>query len=225
MNLKQPYLGFMAMLILGLALVLGAAVFQPAQAGTEDTAMFYDDLAQYGEWVDYENYGPVWHPTQVESDWRPYVNGRWTPTEQGQVFETQEPWGWATYHYGNWMPTTSYGWVWVPGRTWYPSTVTWRASPETTPVDDSYVAWAPVPPPNYVPPPEPEYAPPGGYYAGSPVADLITAPFWIAAAATSFLLGFGQPYTPAYSYATAGVLMPPAYIPVILPVTPIIPVY
>jgi hypothetical protein len=102
MKQKQPYPRFMAALILSLslALVLGAGGPQPAQAGTEDAAMFYDELSQHGEWVDYENHGPVWRPTQVEQDWRPYVNGRWVPTEQGQVFETQEPWGWATYHYG-----------------------------------------------------------------------------------------------------------------------------
>jgi len=219
MKRKQPYLGFMAALILSLALILGAGAPQPAQAGTEDAAMFYDELAQYGEWVDYDKYGPVWHPTQIEQDWRPYVNGRWVPTEQGQVFETQEPWGWATYHYGNWMPTTNYGWVWVPGRTWYPSTVTWRTSPETTPVDNSYVGWAPVPPPDYVPPPE--YAPPS-YYQGSPVADLITAPFWIFAAASRFLLGFGQPYAPGYSYYGCGCLASPAYVPVIMPVAPLL---
>jgi len=219
MKRKQPYLGFMASLILGLALILGAGAPQPAQAGTEDAAMFYDELAQYGEWVDYDKYGPVWHPTQIEQDWRPYVNGRWVPTEQGQVFETQEPWGWATYHYGNWMPTTNYGWVWVPGRTWYPSTVTWRTSPETTPVDNSYVGWAPVPPPDYVPPPA--YAPPN-YYQGSPVADLISAPFWIFAAASKFLLGFGQPYDPGYSYGGCGCLAPPAYIPVIMPMAPLL---
>ena len=99
-----------------------------------------------------ENYGPVWRPNNVEEDWRPYTDGRWVPTDDGYVFESQEPWGWATYHYGNWMPTENYGWVWVPGRTWYPSTVEWRTSPESKPVDASYVGWAPTPPPNYVPP-------------------------------------------------------------------------
>ena len=93
MKQKLRYQGFIAALILGLALVLGAGALKPAYAGTEDAAMFYDELAQYGDWVDYENYGPVWYPTQVDQDWRPYVNGRWVPTEQGQVFETQEDWG------------------------------------------------------------------------------------------------------------------------------------
>ena len=70
------------------------------------------------------------------------------PSRSGWVFETSEPWGWATYHYGNWMPTTELGWVWSPGSTWYPSTTAWRTS-------DDYVGWAPIPPPYYVPEPPP----------------------------------------------------------------------
>ncbi len=205
---------------------------QPAQASTEDAAIFYDELSQHGSWVDYEQYGPVWYPSQVEEDWRPYSNGRWTPSEQGYLFETQEPWGWATYHYGNWMPTENYGWVWVPGRTWYPNTVAWRNSPESAPVDTSYIGWAPLPPPNYVPPPAyapPGYAPPppgyyggGGYPGGGGALDVLGAPFWIFSQAARFLLGFGQPYTPAYSYYGCGCLAPPTYYPAIYPATTII---
>jgi hypothetical protein len=214
--------GFMVVLSLTWALVLGAGFTAVAQAASEDVAMFYDDLSQYGQWADYENYGPVWRPSQVPEDWRPYTNGRWTPTDNGYVFETQEPWGWATYHYGNWMPTEGYGWVWVPGRTWYPSTVDWRTTPETAPEADSYVGWAPIPPPDYVPPPA--YAPPS-YYQGSPITDLLTAPFWIFVKAASFLLGFGQPYAPAYSYIGSGFLVPPAYVPVFYPQTIIVQRY
>jgi hypothetical protein len=218
---QRPW-GFMVVLTLTLALALNAGFTAPAQAASEDVAMFYDDLGQYGQWADYQNYGPVWRPTQVPEDWRPYTNGRWTPTDNGYVFETQEPWGWATYHYGNWMPTQGYGWVWVPGRTWYPSTVDWRTSPENAPVSDSYVGWAPMPPPNYVPPPA--YASPS-YYPGSPMANLLTTPFWIFVQAASFLLGLGQPYAPAYSYMNTAVLVPPAYVPVFYPQTIIVQRY
>jgi hypothetical protein len=198
------------LLALGLSLVMASGFTRPALASAEDVALFYEELSQYGQWVDYENYGPVWHPTQVEEEWRPYANGRWVPSEDGYVFETQEPWGWATYHYGNWMPTGPYGWCWVPGRTWYPNTVTWRTSPEAEAVDASYIGWAPIPPPNYVPPQG--YYPPN-YYSGMPMLDQITAPFWIFAQAASFLLGFGQPYSPAYSYYGCGCLAPPTYVP------------
>ena len=198
-------------LILSLAsLLLLALVFAPttwARAASEDVAMFYDSLSAYGTWVDYGNYGPVWYPTQgVTANWRPYVDGRWAPTAEGWVFESSEPWAWATYHWGNWMPTSEYGWVWSPGSTWYPSTAAWRTS-------DEYVGWAPIPPADYVP--EPDYYP-AGYYPGMPLLDLISAPFWIFAQAASFLLGFGQPFLPAYSYYNCGCLAPFGYGPVAL---------
>ncbi len=123
--------GVMAILAITLALALGSGFSQSARAASVDVAMFYDDLAPYGQWVDYQDYGPVWVPSNVSDDWRPYTDGRWVPTDDGYVFESEEPWAWATYHYGNWMPTSGYGWVWSPGRTWYPSTVEWRTTPDS----------------------------------------------------------------------------------------------
>ena len=156
MQLSRKKSSLVAGLALLLLLALIAAPATPARAASEDVAMFYDALSSYGNWVDYGNYGPVWYPTQgVTQNWRPYVDGRWVPTDDGWVFETGEPWGWATYHWGNWMPTSEYGWVWSPGSTWYPSTAAWRTN-------DDYVGWAPIPPADYVP--EPAYAPAGGYY-------------------------------------------------------------
>ena len=204
-NRRSP-IKFLLVLGLGLALSGVLGLSPPAQASTEDAAIFYEELAQHGNWVDDEKQGPVWSPKGVEEGWRPYLNGRWNPTQQGYVFETQEPWGWATYHYGNWMPSESHGWVWAPGRTWYPNTVNWRTS-------DDYVGWAPIPPPNFTPPPS--YAMPGGSGPGLGAMDLLTAPFYIFAKAASFLLGFGQSYAPAYSYMDSGALAPPSYVPVI----------
>jgi hypothetical protein len=219
---RQRLLGFMAALIMTVALVLGPGFTGAAGAASEDVAMFYDDLSQYGQWVEVEKYGPVWQPNQVAEDWRPYTNGRWVPTDDGNVFESEEPWGWATYHYGNWMPTEANGWVWVPGRTWYPSTVEWRTSPESEPVDTSYVGWAPTPPPNYEPPPS--YAP-SSYYQGSPVTDSLSSPLWIFVKAAQLLLGFGQPYSQNYSYMNSGYLMPPTYVPVFYDQTQYYPGY
>ena len=207
MRLSGKKSGLVAGLALLLLLALIAAPATSARAATEDVAMFYDALSAYGNWVDYGNYGPVWYPTQgVTQNWRPYVDGRWVPTDDGWVFETGEPWGWATYHWGNWMPTSEYGWVWSPGSTWYPSTAAWRTN-------DDYVGWAPIPPDDYVP--EPAYAPAGGYYPDEPVTDLLSAPFWIFAQAANFLLGFNQPYLPAYSYYNTGYLAPYDYVPVL----------
>lgn len=210
MRTHQKILGAMAVLILVVQFFLLLGPASPARAGQEEVAMFYDELTRYGNWVDYANYGQVWYPTTVTANWRPYVDGRWVPTEDGWIFETDEPWGWATYHYGNWMPTDDYGWVWAPGSTWYPSTVAWRTS-------DDYVGWAPIPPPNYTP--TPAYYPPGGYSPGAPAVDLISPPFWTFCNAPNFLPGFGLPYSPAYSYYNSGYLYPFSSIPFIYPRT------
>ena len=190
-----------------LQLALGLGSVRTVWADRPEVGMFYDALAPYGNWVDYDKYGPVWYPTKVSSSWRPYLDGRWMPSRSGWAFETSEPWGWATYHYGNWMPTTEYGWVWSPGSTWYPSTAAWRTS-------DDYVGWAPVPPPDYVP--EPAFYPAGGYTPGAPILDLLAAPLWIFARSSQFLLGFDQPYAPGYSYYnTPGCLAPFSYVPIV----------
>jgi hypothetical protein len=207
---KSKKLGLWAAVVLVLQIALLAGPAPPASASMEDVALFYDALATLGTWVTLANYGPVWYPSGVGADWRPYINGRWVPAPEGWVFETNEPWGWATYHYGNWMPTSEYGWVWAPGRTWYPSTVAWRNNAD-------YIGWAPIPPPDYAP--EPAFYPEGGYYPGTPVLDLITAPFWLFAEAASFLLGFGQPFLPAYSYYGCGCLAPFDYVPFLYPRT------
>jgi hypothetical protein len=214
MKLQQGFCKMVA--ALGLVLILAgvAVVPQSAWASMEDAAIFYDELKDQGEWVDYGNYGPVWYPSQVQENWRPFVDGRWTPSEEGYVFETQEPWAPSTYHYGNWMPTPEYGWVWVPGRTWYPNTVSWRTSPESAGPDASYIGWAPVPPPNYTP--APGYYPPnysgGGSYGGS-MDNLMSSPFWIFVRAASFLLGLTSPYSPSYSYWGSGALVPVQAVP------------
>jgi hypothetical protein len=195
------------MLACFLHLALGLGAVQPANAANPAASLFYEALAPYGSWVDYGSYGPVWYPTHVASSWRPYLDGRWTPSRSGWVFETSEPWGWATYHYGNWMPTTELGWVWSPGSTWYPATTAWRTS-------DDYVGWAPIPPPGYVP--EPAFYPAGGYSPGTPPLDLLAAPLWIFARSSQFLLGFGQSYAPAYSYYNRpNCLAPFSYVPIV----------
>lgn len=205
-------------IVLVLALGLGPAASVSA-AASEDVALFYEALAALGQWLNYGNYGQVWRPHQVAAAWKPYTNGRWVPTEEGYVFETDEPWGWATYHYGNWLQTKEHGWVWVPGRTWYPNTVTWRTN-------DDYVGWTPVPPPEAGEPtgyqegqfyPDDSSAPTRNYYPGSGLlSSWLSSPLsWIFVPASQFLLGWGQPYAPSYSYYGSGVLAPVQYYPVI----------
>jgi DNA segregation ATPase FtsK/SpoIIIE-like protein len=209
---------FRSALIIFLAIcTLGLGVAPPevnlAYAAPEDVALFQDVLSTYGQWLNYGQHGPVWRPGQVNRNWRPYTNGRWVPSQEGYVFETDEPWGWATYHYGNWLPTEEHGWVWVPGRTWYPHTVNWRTS-------DENVGWAPVPPPEYTG--SDNYSS-GGYsdggYGCSPdlnsSGSALSPSSWIFTPVRYFLLGWGQPYSSIYSYTNACVLASPQYIPTI----------
>ena len=53
-------------------------------------------------------------------DWRPYCNGHWERTEDGWYWVSDEPWGWATYHYGRWDFDPAIGWYWVPQTQWAP---------------------------------------------------------------------------------------------------------
>jgi hypothetical protein len=104
-----------------------------------DLGFFYDDLAPYGNWIERPSHGWVWTPRAVASSWRPYQNGHWAATDEGWVWITDEPYGWATYHYGRWYEDPELGWSWVPGDTWGPSWVSFQEG-------NDYVGWAPLPP-------------------------------------------------------------------------------
>ncbi|MEY2556378.1 MAG: hypothetical protein QOF93_1522 [Verrucomicrobiota bacterium] len=102
---------------------------------------FYTKLESHGAWLETPDYGYVWQPREAESSrsWRPYTNGRWVYTDAGWTWISEEPFGWATYHYGRWTRLRGIGWVWVPGNEWAPAWVSWRKS-------NDYVGWAPLPP-------------------------------------------------------------------------------
>jgi hypothetical protein len=73
------------------------------------------DLDRYGNWVP-SQYGQVWAPQDVPSDWSPYSDGQWTYADYyGWTWVGYEPWGWAPYHYGRWFYNTGVGWCWWPG--------------------------------------------------------------------------------------------------------------
>src|SRR4051812_4428406 len=74
----------------------------PSGRARVDIGFFYDDLAPYGNWIERPSRGWVWTPRDVASDWRPYEDGRWVWTDDGWTWITDEPYGWATYHYGRW---------------------------------------------------------------------------------------------------------------------------
>jgi hypothetical protein len=112
----------------------------PAARTEQKLDFFYKALDPYGEWIELDNYGYVWQPTEArEAGWRPYADGRWAWTDYGWTWASNERFGWAVYHYGRWVRVQRLGWAWVPGSEWAPAWVAWRHSPE-------YVGWAPLPP-------------------------------------------------------------------------------
>jgi len=106
---------------------------------TADVDLFRDDLTPYGEWVQTPDYGWVWVPSAVAPDWQPYTVGQWVYSDYGWTWVSEEPWGWATYHYGRWIFIERRGWCWVAGREWGPGWVAWRNG-------GGYIGWAPLPP-------------------------------------------------------------------------------
>ncbi len=104
-----------------------------------DYSLFYDRLAPFGRWFEVNGYGYCWRPTITVAGWRPYVDGCWVWSSLGWAWQSNEPFGWATYHYGRWVNLARYGWIWVPGSDWAPAWVAWRQSRDC-------VGWAPLPP-------------------------------------------------------------------------------
>ena len=113
---------------------------QPAsESNQEDYDVFYTGLSSdEGSWVDAGDYGYCFRP-RVSGDWRPYRDGHWVWTDHGWYWNSNERFGWATYHYGRWANIGGTGWCWVPGNQWAPAWVSWRES-------NDYVGWAPLPP-------------------------------------------------------------------------------
>lgn len=95
---------------------------------------FYEPLSRLGRWVD-SRWGRAFQPF-AGTGWRPYVNGHWA---SDRFWVSDDPWGWATDHYGRWGYDERIGWVWVPGTEWAPSWVAWRDA-------DAVTGWAPIPP-------------------------------------------------------------------------------
>jgi hypothetical protein len=106
-----------------------ATADDPGRQGPPDTSA----LAFYGEWVREPGVGRAWRP-HVEADWRPYWRGHWA-WRGDWVWVSADPWGDGPFHYGEWVLSHRFGWVWVPGTVWAPARVTWVVS-------GPVVAWA-----------------------------------------------------------------------------------
>ncbi len=117
------------------------AAREPQQeAGERNIDSFYAALEPHGDWIEASPYGYCWQPREARTPgWRPYMDGTWVFTDYGWTWKANEPFGWATYHYGRWARIRGVGWVWVPGSEWAPAWVSWRHGGQ-------YVGWAPLPP-------------------------------------------------------------------------------
>ena len=74
-----------------------------------------EDLDDYGSWHYVAEYGPVWTPRGIDSDWAPYRHGHWAwVAPWGWTWVEDEPWGFAPFHYGRWAYVSD-SWCWVPG--------------------------------------------------------------------------------------------------------------
>ncbi|HEY0483137.1 MAG TPA: DUF6600 domain-containing protein, partial [Kofleriaceae bacterium] len=114
---------------------------QPAPTGTVTDPEIDATLDGYGQWIQTDDYGPVWRPdaTVVGVDFTPYESGgSWVDTDAGWAFSCDYPWGWLPFHYGRWAWFHDY-WGWVPGHRWGPAWVDWRHG-------NGVIGWRPRPP-------------------------------------------------------------------------------
>jgi len=128
--------------IIILAVVLFFAVTFNAEAKRHHHGVggyFYTELAPYGSWIEVDYGVIVWRPTIIRNNWTPYNVGRWVWTYDGWYWDSYEPFGHVTYHYGRWYYDDYYGWLWYPDYEWAPAWVEWR-------YDNDYIGWAPLHP-------------------------------------------------------------------------------
>ncbi|NJD26179.1 MAG: hypothetical protein FIB06_12320 [Betaproteobacteria bacterium] len=94
----------------------------------------YSELDVYGDWASSGEYGTVWYPRAVASDWAPYRHGRWVwMAPWGWTWVDAAPWGFAPFHYGRWVVIRG-RWAWVPGAwvarpVYAPALVGWVGDP------------------------------------------------------------------------------------------------
>ncbi len=76
----------------------------------------FGDLYAAGDFSSDPQYGQVWYPRSVPSDWAPYRDGHWAFVEPwGYTWIDDQPWGFAPFHYGRWAQIDG-RWAWIPGR-------------------------------------------------------------------------------------------------------------
>jgi hypothetical protein len=75
----------------------------------------FAELDAAGSWQSTAEYGAVWAPTGLPTDWAPYRDGHWRwIAPWGWTWIDNQPWGFVTSHYGRWA-LAGERWGWVPG--------------------------------------------------------------------------------------------------------------
>ena len=116
----------------------------------------YEDLDQYGDWIDDGEYGRLWTPRVVVNDWAPYRYGRWANVQPwGWTWVDDAAWGFAPFHYGRWVQVQS-RWAWWPGPyvrrpVYAPALVAWFNRPgfSIAIASGPSVGWCPLAPREY----------------------------------------------------------------------------
>jgi hypothetical protein len=145
------------------------------------------DLDESGKWmrVMYDGeYRDFWRPTDIDETWQPFTVGRWTDYYGDQVWMPEEPFGYLTSHYGNWLLVDD-RWYWAPpaavaagpsiGFGWYPGRVAWISS-------GANAGWIPLAP-NETYYSHHYWGPSGAVVTSVPVASVLASRLTLASAA------------------------------------------
>jgi hypothetical protein len=74
-----------------------------------------EQIASYGSFTQTAQYGRVWYPRDVPSNWAPYRDGHWSYVSPwGWTWVDNARWGFAPFHYGRWAEIGG-RWGWIPG--------------------------------------------------------------------------------------------------------------
>ncbi|MDR3555345.1 MAG: FecR family protein [Syntrophobacteraceae bacterium] len=125
---------------------------ESAQHLPQELRDYRSDLDRNGKWQSVTYKGKphkLWRPANVQQDWAPFTQGAWMDYDGDNDWVPDEPFGYVTMHYGNWIWVDN-GWFWAPpgaimgissecDSCWFPGRVGWIYT-------DEDVGWFPLAP-------------------------------------------------------------------------------
>ncbi len=88
----------------------------PPPVSDDEALPGMEDLYASGNFTTDPDYGQVWYPREVPSDWVPYSDGQWVwVAPWGYTWVDNQPWGFTPFHYGRWARIHD-RWGWIPGE-------------------------------------------------------------------------------------------------------------